>query len=221
MPCYSPAKAFKLASGGICFSELKRHGDIIGDTKLPCGQCLGCRLDRAREWSIRCLHEAKMHAENSFITLTYNDANLPADGSLNYKHFQDFMKRYRKSLGKPIRFFMCGEYGEQQERPHYHAIIFGHKPSDLLLYKTNGNGNQTYTSDYLTNLWGMGYVVVGDVTRQSAGYVARYCLKKVTGDRAEAHYGHRTPEFARMSLKPGIGASFSRSTVPTSYRTTT
>lgn len=208
MPCYSPAKAFKLANGGICFSELKRNGDIIGDIKLPCGQCVGCRLDRSREWSVRCLHEAKMHAENSFITLTYDDKNLPADGSLNYEHYQKFIRALRKKLNLPVRFFMCGEYGETTKRAHYHAIVFGYRPPDLVFYKNNGNGDKTYTSDSLAAIWARGFVVVGDVTRQSAGYVARYCLKKLTGDHGKAEYGDREPPFARMSLKPGIGARF-------------
>ncbi|WNK13270.1 MAG: replication initiator protein [Microvirus sp.] len=205
MPCYKPIAGFRTPDG-VVFSELARH-DILGDIKLPCGQCLGCRLDRAREWSVRCLHEAKMHRENSFITLTYAEENLPVNNSLDYRDYQLFMKRLRKKAG-PVRFFMCGEYGELLKRPHYHAILFGYQFPDLVYMGKSGAGYPVYRSPLLENLWPLGRSLVGAVSRQSAGYVARYCLKKVNGDRAEAHYNGRTPEFAHMSLKPGLGATF-------------
>lgn len=206
VPCYKPIKAFNVAGGGIVFNELKRY-DIVGDTKIPCGQCIGCRLDRAREWSVRCLHEAKLHENNSFITLTYNDENIPEGGTLVYRDFQLFMKRLRKQVG-PVRFFMCGEYGEETWRPHYHAILFGYQFPDLLYWGKSPAGYNIYRSDVLESLWTLGNSLVGAVSRESAGYVARYCLKKVTGDLAEEHYKGREPEFARMSLKPGLGADF-------------
>lgn len=174
---------------------------------MPCGQCIGCRLDRARDWSVRCLHEAKMHEQNSFITLTYSDENIPAGNTLVYRDFQLFMKRLRKTVG-PVRFFMCGEYGEQTERPHYHAILFGYQFPDLQYWGKSPAGYPVYRSAILETLWTHGNSLVGSVSRESAGYVARYCLKKVTGKDADEHYKGREPEFARMSLKPGIGASF-------------
>lgn len=206
MPCYKPINAYRLADGGVVFAQLARY-DIIGDTKLPCGQCIGCRLDRAREWSVRCLHEAKMHRENCFVTLTYDDENVPEGRTLVYRDYQLFMKRLRLAKGE-VRFFMCGEYGETTARPHYHAILFGVRFDDMKHYSKNANGDKLYRSETLDKLWGKGLCIIGEVTRQSAGYVARYCIKKVNGDRAEAHYNGREPEFARMSLKPGIGASF-------------
>ncbi|WNK13330.1 MAG: replication initiator protein [Microvirus sp.] len=205
MPCYKPIKGYR-TTDGVVFAQLARY-DIVGDIKLPCGQCIGCRLDRAREWSVRCMHEAKMHQANSFITLTYSEENLPANMSLDYRHFQNFMKRLRKKAG-PVRFFMCGEYGETNLRPHYHAIIFGYQFPDLIPWGKSPSGNPLYRSPILETLWTAGNTLIGQVTRQSAGYVARYCLKKVTGDLADGHYQGREPEFARMSLKPGIGASF-------------
>ncbi|AXH76962.1 MAG: replication initiator protein [Microviridae sp.] len=206
MPCYKPINAYRTADGGAVFAQLGRY-DIVGDIRLPCGQCIGCRLDRAREWSVRCLHEAKMHDANSFITLTYKDENIPPLGSLQYRDFQLFMKRFRKACG-PIRFFMCGEYGEVTLRPHYHAIIFGYQFPDLQYWGRSPSGHPVYRSDILESLWDLGNSLVGQVSKESAGYVARYCLKKITGDLAEDHYKGREPEFARMSLKPGIGASF-------------
>jgi len=153
------------------------------------------------------MHEASMHAVSSFVTLTYDDAHLSA--SLNYSDFQRFMYRVRKRFG-PTRFFMCGEYGVQNWRPHFHALLFG-----LTFKDGQVIGTDLYRSRELELLWPYGYSSFGGVSMQSAGYVARYSLKKVTGDAASSHYSRvdsRTgeivqlvPEFGHMSLKPGIG----------------
>lgn len=159
-----------------------------------------------------------MHDENSFITLTYDNEHLPEDHSLDKKHHQDFMKRLRKFHShKKIRFFHCGEYGEQFKRPHYHTLLFGLDFADRQLLKIQ-NGNRIYTSDTLRQIWGKGHVSIGDVTFQSAGYVARYITKKITGDQARDHYewvDHDTgeihqlaPEYTMGSRKPGIGQSW-------------
>lgn len=206
MPCYHPISAYRCSDGSVVFAQLGRY-DIVGDIQLPCGQCIGCRIDRSREWAVRCLHEAKSHDENAFLTLTYNDENLPSDGSLHYEHFQLFMKRLRYHVG-PVRFFMAGEYGDENQRPHYHALIFGYGFPDKKEWSKSPSGCMLYRSALLEKLWEYGLSSIGEVTRESAGYVARYCLKKVTGDLAEAHYKGRTPEFAHMSVKPGIGAEW-------------
>ncbi len=175
--------------------------------KIPCGRCIGCRLEYSRQWAIRCVHEAQLHEKNSFITLTYNDENLPEDGSLNKKHFQDFMKRLRKQLDKEgikIRYYHCGEYGEKLKRPHYHAIICGYDFPDRKLFKVK-QGVRLYRSEMLERLWQYGFSTVGDVTFESAAYVARYVLKKVTGDKAEEHYQGKQQEYTTMSRRPGIG----------------
>nr|QJB20509.1 MAG: replication initiator protein [Microvirus sp.] len=160
------------------------------------------------------MFEAQTHKETSFITLTYAPEHLPHPPSLDYSHFQLFMKRLRKRMG-PMRFFMCGEYGDQLSRPHFHAIIFGTRFPDRVLWSRSGSGNDLYRSATLEQLWPFGHSSVADVTFESAAYVARYSLKKVTGDLAEQHYRfvdadtgevtQRTPEFCHMSLKPGIG----------------
>lgn len=161
------------------------------------------------------MHEAQMHEFNSFITLTYNDEHLPPDGSLKKKHYQDFMKRLRRKYdGMKIRFFHCGEYGDKDARPHYHAILFGIDWPDRKLF-TIRKGIPTYTSQALEDLWQKGFCTVGDVTFESAAYVARYVMKKVTGDRAAEHYQsvnaltgelHQiAPEYITMSTKPGVG----------------
>lgn len=207
MPCYYPLHAFKGKSKDssktlIVFSRPDSwKGERID---LPCGQCSGCKLERARQWALRCMHESSLYEENSFLTLTYNDDNLPEGGSLVLSHFQNFMKRLRKSVKKTVRFLHCGEYGELNARPHYHCLLFNHGFPDRKLY-TERNGIRLYVSDALSKLWPFGFSTIGDVTFESASYVARYSLKKVTGYSAEAHYGSRKPEYITMSRRPGIG----------------
>lgn len=187
--------------------------------QLPCGRCIGCRLEYSRQWAVRCLHEAQMHKDNSYLTLTFDDEHLPRDMSLHYDVFQKFLKRLRKRYGdKKIRFYMCGEYGEEFQRPHFHCILFGHDFADKVIHSRTSSGFRLYVSAELSKLWPFGFSTIGDVTFESAAYVARYVMKKVTGDAAEEHYRYldpetgelfdRTPEFCHMSLKPGIGADW-------------
>lgn len=161
---------------------------MVGELLLPCGQCVGCRLERSRQWAVRLMHEASLHEDNCFITLTYRPECLPEDGSLVKKHFQDFMKRLRsRFFSSRIRYFHCGEYGENLGRPHYHACLFGLDLPDRVFYKMAGD-SRLYTSELLQDVWGLGFCTVGDVTFESAAYVARYVMKKVTGDDAQEHY---------------------------------
>jgi hypothetical protein len=215
MPCYHPLSAYQCADGSIVFYESKRH-DTVKSLSLPCGQCIGCRLERSRQWAIRCMHEAQMHDQNCFITLTYDDAHLPSDRSLHYRDFQLFIKRLRKRYpGRRIRYYMAGEYGENFGRPHWHACIFGLDFDDKKLWKRTSSNSLLYRSKELELLWPFGYSSIGDVTFESAAYVARYIMKKVTGKNAAEHYKeidpdtgeitNRKPEFTKMSLKPGIG----------------
>lgn len=205
---------------GIVFNRAEGYVDM--PVELPCGQCIGCRLERSRQWAMRCVHEAAMHPDNIFITLTYDNQHLPADKSLHYPDFQLFKKRLlvnaRRELNRSgIRFYMCGEYGETFGRPHYHAIVFNLDLPDKKLWKMERE-IPLYTSQFLTDTWGKGHASVGGVTFQSAAYVARYVMKKVTGEAAADHYSwidpetgeihNRTPEFTKMSLKPGIGATW-------------
>ena len=190
------------------------RGDVLRALTLPCGQCVGCRLERSRQWAVRIMHEASLHDVSSFVTLTYSDECLPSPPSLRYSDFQAFMRRLRKSHGK-VRFFVCGEYGERTWRPHFHACLFGLRFSDLKVYKKTAAGFTLYESSELSRVWTLGFASVGQLSFESAAYVARYCMKKVTGDLAETHYRKTdlntgemydlVPEFARMSLKPGIG----------------
>lgn len=159
------------------------------------------------------MHEAQFYDETSFLTLTYNPESLPPDGSLQVRDLQLFLKRYRqycvRDLATPrrVRFFGCGEYGERLERPHYHAIIFGHAFLEDRKPWSKGNaGDQVYISPTLHKLWGHGDCYIGSVSLQSAGYVARYTVKKVKGDRAAEHYQGKKPEF--MVCSKGIGLRF-------------
>ena len=220
MACFHPLDAFRAlgnAGGPIRFG--KAPLGAYKSFQLPCGQCVGCRLERSRQWAVRCMHEAKLHDRNCFITLTYDDAHLPDGMTLVLKDFQQFMKRLRKHHGSGIRFFHCGEYGDKYSRPHYHACLFNFDFSDKLLFRTTPQGNNLYISDKLNKLWPFGFATIGDVTFESAAYVARYVMKKRTGEMAKEHYRYvdpdgvvtdRLPEYTTMSRRPGIGAGFAQ-----------
>lgn len=225
MPCYKPLKAYKALNR---FTETGKNVIIIGKdgpgneehqpVELPCGQCIGCRIDKSREWAMRCVHEASLHKDNCFITLTFNEENYPKNGSLVKSDFQKFMKRLRKRYtGERISYFHCGEYGENLERPHHHACIFGFDFPDKVLYNVR-DGIKLYRSAILEELWPLGFCTIGDVTFESAAYVARYCTKKITGDRAAEHYVRYSeeedelyyvePEYITMSRRPAIGKNW-------------
>lgn len=222
MPCFHPLTAyqapFKTNKGtrNIYFQPSARLIPIA----LPCGQCIGCRLARSQQWACRCMHEASLHSQNCFITLTYSPENIPAHGSLVKKHFQDFMKRYRKRFPDiKLRYYYCGEYGDLNKRPHYHACIFGHDFSDKYHWRSNERGDKIWRSPTLEKLWPFGSSEIGSVTYESAAYVARYIVKKQTGEKARDHYteydsdtgeihSFRLPEFTDMSRRPGIGSEW-------------
>jgi len=222
MPCYNPVPVWRSRqinpSGkrSLVFSE---NLGIDGTrTDIPCGGCIGCRLDRAADWQARLIHESKMHELSCFLTCTYDDQHLPEDGSLNKKHFQDFLKRLRKYTNGGIRFFACGEYGDTTRRPHYHALIFGYDFPDKRKYSKGAKGDYLYTSEILQKLWTHGNCLIGSVSPDSCGYVARYIMKKVRGQLATEHYKtvntttgeiHQIlPEYIHMSTRPAIGLTF-------------
>jgi len=216
MTCYHPNRAYKLRkknpkTGKNIIVFHPRLG-IKEHLSLACGQCVGCRLERSRIWAIRCMHEAELHENNQYVTLTYNDKNLPENRSLHKPDLQKFFKRLRKRHGK-LRYYACGEYGEKYKRPHYHAIIYGLELNDKIHSCTN-NGFKLYTSASLEKTWGHGNVLVGDVSFESCAYVARYIMKKQLGKDAYLNYmdvdtetglvtNERIPEFTTMSLRDG------------------
>lgn len=212
MKCYHPVTVWKPLDGGmIAFREVKDSREI----QIRCGQCIGCRLQRREFWTIRCYLESKMHSRSSFITLTYAEDKLPKYGSLNYRDFQLFMKRLRERLNVKVRFFMCGEYGDSFDRPHYHCLLFGVHFDDRVQSNSIFSKDPVFTSPTLSSVWTHGFHSIGEVSYESARYCAAYAVKKVTGDRADSHYMRvdpssgecvwLEPEFARMSLRPGIG----------------
>ena len=223
MGCYFPVKAYRTAELGpsgkrlITFNPMKALNSTQW-MQMPCNNCMGCRLERARQWAVRMRHESKLYDNNCFITLTYDNENVPQDFSLKLRDWQNFMKRLRKSLPQRIRFFACGEYGDENLRPHYHAIIFNHDFHDKKLFSYNKQKQPIYTSQNLLDVWQLGHVTTQDVTFKSCSYVARYVTKKINGNLADDHYsrvspvdGQRynvAPEFAVMSRRPGIGATY-------------
>lgn len=220
MPCYHPVKGYRsrdLNPSGkrsIVFSASEGYKDL--PVEIQCGQCVGCRLDRSRKWAVRCIHEASLYDHNCFITLTYSPEKLPPFGSLRVEDFQKFMKRLRKKFsGESIRYFHCGEYGDQQGRPHYHACLFNLDFKDKYHWKTV-RGEKYYRSETLEELWQEGSSMIGSLTFRSAAYVARYIMKKRLGRDAQDHYevvdrttgeilGEVKPEYVTMSRRPGIG----------------
>lgn len=223
MSCFHTLTAYKDMQGNLTFKRPK----VISQTlQLPCGKCIGCRLDHANDWATRCWCEAKSWENNCFITLTYNDENLPKDGYLIKKDLQDFMKRLRyyydgiqewtnprtNKKEKPIRFLACGEYGPNgTHRPHYHILIFNWKPQDKLkFYKENHNKDRIMISQKITEIWGKGFTTVGNLTYQSACYVSRYCTKKMfKGVKSEIMKKVQIqPEFILMSRNGGIGIKY-------------
>lgn len=163
------------------------------------------------------MHEAQCHEAKCFVTLTYNNEHLPDDYSVSPRHMQLWHKRLRKKIGS-FRFFLCGEYGDQGLRPHYHVALFGYSFPDRKLWGKSDTGYPVYRSAILETAWPFGNSEIGELTQESAGYVARYMLKKINGDRAPEHYRRIhpltgevcqvTPEFIRMSNRPGIGAAW-------------
>lgn len=187
-------------------------GKLPRPLMVPCGRCLGCSLSRAEAWSLRCIHEARYHDANCFLTLTYRDENLPSSTgdlpSLMPRHVQLFLKRLRKSHGAKLRYLYCGEYGSVTLRPHYHMLVFGYEPADKVLHSVNHRGDRLYTSVSLDSLWGLGSCLVGDLTEASAGYTCRYTIKKqMDGHQFYIDRG-QVPPYIQMSRRPGIGAAF-------------
>lgn len=210
MACFHPLPAYQDRPGGevVLWPALGSE-----NLSLPCGTCIGCRQVRAAQWATRAVHEAREHDNNSFVTLTYSDKFLPADGGLLPRDLQSFLKKVRHAaqrkrfedlLGTKLRFLACGEYGDATSRPHYHALLFGIGFGD-----GQSIGKDLFTSRVLQELWPYGNVSFGSVTGASAAYVAQYSLKKRTRQQFVSPDGVSLhPPFLRCSLKPGIGQKF-------------
>lgn len=204
-------------------AKFKSGKDLV-PIQIPCGKCIGCRLDKSREWALRCMMELKT-TENgvaSFLTLTYSDDKIPISYypdpktgealpcyTLDKRDLQLFWKRLRKSLpDTKIRYFACGEYGSQTWRPHYHAIVFNWWPNDIRIYEQKET-TAYYTSDILNRIWSLGRVVVAPVNFDTCAYVARYTAKKSSTLGVDFYESHNIQApFLVMSRRPGIGWSY-------------
>ena len=231
MGCFNPLMGYRSRiqneNGKFPIIWKEKDSDGTGAIQLPCGRCTGCRLEYSRQWALRCHHESQMHEYNAFITLTYSPEHMPENQSIDKPTIQKFFKRLRKALNdKKIRYFACGEYGEQNNRPHYHAIIFGYDFPDKTLYSVR-NGHSLFRSELLEKIWPYGFAIIGNVSFESAAYVARYVMKKRKGKPDQIDKHGRTneeyykivnqetgevhdiePEFCLMSRRPGIGKTW-------------
>lgn len=185
-----------------CSDPFTKSGLAFG-----CGRCLPCTTIKRRIWQSRIMLETKDHAENTFITLTYNEETMPPSGSLDPHHSRDFLKRLRKHM-EPItlRYFLVGEYGTENKRPHYHAALFNYPNCSFGRSRYSKSRTQCCNScDTILHTWGRGLVHLGDITPESAAYIAGYTTKKLL-NKNDPSISELVPEFSRMSRRPGIGA---------------
>lgn len=237
MACDSPLKGYKdKDTGGITFRRENSVGEKMEVGCGQCLGCRldYSRMWAMRISHESSLHE--FSGGNCFITLTYrspwectpnqfkNGLYVPEDFSLNDRHMVLFLKRLRRAFpNNKVRYFYAGEYGKTCKhgfnldvikcgscncgRPHYHVCLFGLSFDDLEAYHTDGAITR-YTSPTLERIWGYGFVDVGELNFNSAGYVSKYILKKIGGMNKTDHYmsfdeyGVVTfimPEFVRMS----------------------
>lgn len=203
--------------------------------KVPCGSCEGCQEAYSKEWAVRCLLESQKYKHNYFITLTYDEYNVPRDdeivdkktgevyqndnwlqGHLVPEHWSKFEKDLRRYFEyhynhTGIRFYACGEYGGQTHRPHYHAVIMNLPiPLEELKIHSMSNGNPIFECPIIEKIWGKGFISLAEVNWDTCAYVARYVMKKQKGAKTREQYfeNGQTPEFVRMSRMPGIGKDF-------------
>lgn len=216
MSCHSPIDAWRARevneSGKrpLVFNPKEGFNDLA--LTIPCGKCLGCLLERSKNWAMRCMHEKSLHEENCFITLTYNDDSLPPNG-VEKEVFQRFMKRLRYRYdGKRFKYFAVGEYGTDFGRPHYHSLLFGLDFPDKK-YWAMRKGNKSFRSATLEDLWPFGNSEIGEANFQSAAYVARYLVKdyaKGLGQKGVREWRQAVgiaPEFCLMSRGGSVKGS--------------
>lgn len=199
MPCAAPIRAYKAASGRLVFfksTDWQYHVEPYTGLQVPCGTCILCREEQARQAAVRIAHEAATSDKSSFVTLTYNDTSLPAYGSLQYKDLTKFLKRARKQFGK-LRYYAVGEYGDQSLRPHYHLCIFGHDFTENRIV-TRMSPHMLWTQTALTNCWGLGRVEIGALSFETARYTASYVTKKLRSKQRYVRIDDTTGELVAV-----------------------
>lgn len=201
----------------------KSTGEYYEQILLPCGKCIGCRLEYSRQWANRCVMESMMHPKNTcwFLTLTIDDDHLheyitrKGFATVKTSDISKFIKALRgrwaeeHNITEGIRFFGASEYGDTTARPHYHVLVFGCPLFDLEFYKYNGQGDVLFKSSELDHVWQKGFVTVGEFSWNTAAYTARYVTKKVNGLGSDMYEKcDIEPEATRMSRRPGIGIPY-------------
>lgn len=214
--------------------------------EVGCGKCEICRVEHSKQWTIKGYCESKMWKNATFLTLTYNNENLPENRKLMRSHMQGFWKKLRYHLykntkkaqiidltneknnleeiytnileemfgqnarrknKKPIRYINCGEYGPKTKRPHYHAVVWNFKPTDLRRFSKDRRGYWLYTSKKINEIWNKGFVIIGNAETDTVSYVARYCTKKFarTDEEQERMKQKKQQEFIGASSLGFIG----------------
>lgn len=212
MPCADPIAAYRPTNGGP-LSFKRPQGHTYTEMQIPCGYCILCRGEQARQWAVRITHEAQLHEHNGFVTLTYNDKNLPQYNSLNYEHLQLWWRRMRR-MYPGIRYYAVGEYGDKNDRPHYHVCVFGQAfTEDRIILRQSPN--LLWTSPTLEAAWGLGNVSVGDLNFTTAQYTAGYMAKKLAKRKQYVRVDEETGELIKLqqprsfsSKHPAIGAQW-------------
>jgi len=208
MACEKPITAFRPATGGpIRFGKAAPlDGRAYITIALPCGNCILCREEQARQWAVRIVHEATLHDENCFITLTYADEHLPEYNSLAYtKDVQRFWKRLRHHIG-PLRYYAVGEYGDASLRPHYHACLFGHAFADEKRRIVRTSPHLLWTHPLLEECWGLGWVSIGALTAQTARYTASYVTKKLRSQQQYVRVDEESGELIPLEQPRAYGS---------------
>lgn len=250
MACYNPLKAWTVegvttATGKMAISfreppENVQEAPGFKWLQIPCGKCIGCRMDYSKQWAARMVEEATLYPNNAFLTLTYNNEHLPYSRTVDTKtgeltenhplvksHVVKFIKRLREKVerttGAKLRYFACGEYGAKYGRPHYHMAVFNLDATqwgDIKLIGNNHQGDALFSSKEIERLWGKGFVTIGELTPQSAAYIARYMLKKQKGPDKKIWYEKAglVQEYTSCSRKPGLGIEWYESNKETVYQ---
>lgn len=218
MACFHPVRVGMTSAGTVTFVLNMRKFDVVREFDIPCGRCIGCLSGRAQHWGERGMHEAKMHKLNCAPTLTFSDEHVPYRGMIDKTPIQKALRSLR-DRGAKFRYMVGHEYGEVNQRPHAHLCLFGWQPDDMKYWRKSDSGAKLYRSKWFEEkIWPLGHVEIGEVSIETVQYIAKYCLKRVYGDLAEAHYRRQDPvtgefyqlppESMNVSTRPAIGRTW-------------
>lgn len=209
MACSSPLQAYRPATGGALLFNPPTNGRAYSPIHVPCGYCLPCREEYARQTAIRIYHESQLHEQNAFVTLSYNDDNLPEHNSLQYADLARFHKRLRHHLGGKLRHYSVGEYGDKSLRPHYHMCVFGNAflENRIIVRHTP---TLLWTTAFLEQCWGHGFISVGTLNYTTASYTASYVTKKLRAKQKYVRVDETTGELLELEqpkaiMSPNLG----------------